>query len=143
MDLDLVSIIRKHRSRNRYNKKSGELEIRDQEIPIPKVSEFPDVLFDEILVNFKLQRIDILVLIYLYRKVWCLPNIYSKYGIGPILPLQEVSKNLKVDFEELQKAIRKLESLDLIETIRVGQYFIRKYLTEKNDFIYGQSYDDF
>ena len=142
MDMDLVSIIRGHRSKSKFRKASSE-EITLTEKSVPRYSEFPDLLFDEILIEFKLQRVEILVLIYIYRKIWNPNNAYSKYGIGPMLSHQDLSKVLKIDLDELQKAIRKLESLGLIETIRVGQYFIRKYFTEKNDINFNQNYDDF
>ena len=41
------------------------------------------------------------------------------------------------------QSIRHLESYGLIETIRSGQYFVRKYFTEENDLKYGQDYDHF
>jgi DNA-binding MarR family transcriptional regulator len=112
-------------------------------IPEPSTSEIPDLFFDEILVDTKLSRIEILVLMYLYRQVWCRPNLYKTYGISPIMSHSEVSAKLEIELEDLHQAIRKLESFNFIETIRSGQYFVRKYFTEKNDKQYGQYYDDF
>ena len=117
--------------------------IKKKGTPTPSTSEIPDLFFDEILVEYKLTRIEILVLMYLYHQVWCRPNLHKTYGIGPIMSHSEVAEKLEITQEEIYSALRKLESFSFIETIRSGQYFVRKYFTEKNDKRYGQFYDDF
>lgn len=109
----------------------------------PTTSEIPDLFFDEILVNFKLGRNSILVLMFLYRQVWCRPNVYKIYGVNQIFPLLEMAQKIGLSLEEVQVTISDLESLNFIETFRTGQFFVRKYFTEENDLLYGHSYDDF
>ena len=110
---------------------------------VPTTSEIPDLFFDEVLVEYKLNRTEIKVLMYLYRKVWCRPNLYKKYGIGPILSYTDMGQQLKISMDEIYQALRSLESFRFIETIRSGQYFVRKYFSEKNDLLYNVIYDDF
>ena len=55
----------------------------------------------------------------------------------------EMAQNLKISIDEIYNALRKLEELGFISTIRSGQYFVRKYFTKENDEKYGQTYDDF
>ena len=55
----------------------------------------------------------------------------------------EMAKQLKLSIEEIYQALRKLEELGFIGTIRSGQYFVRKYFTKDNDEKFGQTYDDF
>ena len=109
----------------------------------PSHAEIPDLFFDEILVEFKLSRIEVLVLMSLYRNVYCRPNLHRKYGITQILSHTDMSKNLNIVLEDLYHALRKIEELGFITTIRSGQYFVRKYFTKDRDEEYGQSYDDF
>ncbi len=106
-------------------------------------SEIPDIFFDDILLRFKLARPDISLLMYLYRQVWCRPNLYRKHGIGPLNSFTDLALNLNMKHDELVAHIHILENLGLIETVRSGQYFIRKYFTEEFDFKYGQNYDEF
>ncbi|MBT4793246.1 MAG: hypothetical protein HON90_16860 [Halobacteriovoraceae bacterium] len=106
-------------------------------------SEIPDLFFDEILINIKLTRTEVLLLMYLYRITWCKPNLHRKYGIAPILSHTELAKSLDVTNEVLYQTIRSLEGFNFIETIRAGQYFVRKYFSEENDRKYGQTYDNF
>ena len=106
-------------------------------------SEIPDLFFDEILIQIKLTRTEILLLMYLYRMTWCKPNLHRKYGIAPIISHFEMAKSLDITTEILHQTIRKLEGFGFIETIRSGQYFVRKYFTEENDRKYGQTYDNF
>lgn len=106
-------------------------------------SEIPDLFFDEILLKFKLTRVETLLLMYLYRITWCKPNLHRKYGIAPMVSHAEVAKNLELNLEVFHQTIRKLESFGFIETIRSGQYFVRKYFMEENDRRYGQTYDNF
>jgi DNA-binding MarR family transcriptional regulator len=106
-------------------------------------SEIPDIFFDEILGKFKLSRQDITVLMALYRQIWCKPNLYRSHGIGPLNSYQELANSIHLNQEETLSSIRHLESYGLIETIRSGQYFVRKFFTEENDLKYGQDYDHF
>ena len=101
------------------------------------------VTANEILVDFKLSRIEVLVVMYLYRRVWCRPNLYKEFGISQLMAHTEMAQNLKISIDEIYNALRKLEELGFISTIRSGQYFVRKYFTKENDEKYGQTYDDF
>lgn len=109
----------------------------------PSVSEIPDLFFDEILVKNKLTRLEIMVLMYLYRKVYSKSNLYRVYGFSQILSHTEIAKNLNITMDDVYHSLRKLEELGFINTIRSGQYFVRKYFSEKNDEQYGHSYDNF
>ncbi|MFN8370088.1 MAG: hypothetical protein U0T83_05625 [Bacteriovoracaceae bacterium] len=138
---DLQSILINHHSKSKVKSEdTSDPEVRNN---VATTSEIPDLFFDEILTNFKLNRFEILVLMYLYRLVWCRPNLYKTYGYGQVLSLTEVAKSLNIETDEVYNALRKLESLDFIETIRAGQYFVRKYFTAELDKFYGQNYDDF
>lgn len=106
-------------------------------------SEIPDVFFDVILQQYKLSRQEITLLMYLYRQVWCRPNLYKSHGIGPLNSYSEMCTNLSVTVEELGSLLRALEKYGFIETVRAGQYFVRKYFTETLDLKYGQDYDEF
>lgn len=113
------------------------------QLKIATTSEIPDLFFDEILVNFKLIRSDIQVLMFLYRQVWCRPNLFKEFGIGPVQAYQDMCTQLSMSFDELQQSLRLLESYGFIETIRSGQFFVRKYFTRESDAVYGQHYNDF
>lgn len=106
-------------------------------------AEIPDLFFDEILVKNKLNRHEVLVLMYLYRLVWCKPNLYAKYGLSPMISYVELSRILEIPTEDVVSAIKTLNSYQFISTIRAGQFFIHKYFTKENDALYGQSYDEF
>lgn len=106
-------------------------------------SEIPDLFFDEILIQVKLSRVEILVLMFLYRITWCKPNLHKKYGIAPIVSHSEIIEKFDINQEVFHQTIRRLEGFNFIETIRSGQYFVRKYFTEENDRKYGQTYDNF
>ncbi len=116
---------------------------KSKKLPIASTSEIPDIFFDEILVKNKLSRVEIVVFMYLYRHVWCRPNLYKDYGLSQVLSHNAMAESLGVEMEELQNSLRKLESFAFIETIRLGQYFVRRYFTEDFDRQYGQSYDNF
>lgn len=135
---DLQSILASHHSRD-----PSEGQKKDFKIPEPSISEIPDVFFDFILVHYKLNRIEIMLMMFLYRKVWCQPNLYQKFGISPMLSHTEMGKVLGVTLDEIYSALRKLESFNFIETIRSGQYFVRRFFTEDLDQTYSQVYDDF
>ncbi len=106
-------------------------------------SEIPDLFFDEVLVQVKLTRTEVLLLMYLYRVTWCKPNLHRKFGIAPMISHSELAKSLDISSEILHQTVRRLEGFSFIETIRSGQYFVRKYFTEDNDRRYGQTYDNF
>jgi hypothetical protein len=109
----------------------------------PSISEIPDVFFDVILKDYKLGRHEISLLMFLYRQIWCRPNLYRSHGIGPLNSYANLCSLLGLSMEQLGSDLRSLEHLGLIETIRSGQYFIRKYFTEKLDAQFGQNYDEF
>ena len=115
----------------------------DKEINTPTFSEIPDLFFDRILVDYKLTRLDIQVLLFLYRQVWCLPNLHKKHGIGQLNDLKELSNFFGTDFNALQNSLQKLESFEFILTIRLGQYFVRRFFTPDWDSYYHQNYDNF
>lgn len=106
-------------------------------------SVIPDVFFDDVLQKHKLTRHEITVLMFLYRQVWCRPNLYKNHGIGPLNSYLEMANYLHLTTEELAQNIRSLETYGLIEVVRSGQYFVRKYFTSALDIKYGQDYDQF
>ncbi|MBK25639.1 MAG: hypothetical protein CME70_16700 [Halobacteriovorax sp.] len=138
--VDLRTILDTHRSRL----KKGSVDVIEQEVTSsPTVSEIPDIFFDQILIDYKLNRMEVMVLMYLYRRVWCKPNLYKVYGISQLLSHTEMAKNLKLPMESIYQALRKIEEYGFISTIRSGQYFVRKYFTKEFDEAFGQNYDDF
>ena len=116
---------------------------KEAELNSPTFSEIPDMFFDNILTEFKLSRLDIQALLYLYRQVWCLPNLYRKYGIGQLNNLKDLADVFGSDFNSLQNSLQKLESYQFISTIRLGQYFVRRFFTPEWDYYFSQNYDDF
>ncbi len=128
-----------------YRDRQGKTGTTDPELsPVPAtptLSEIPDVFFDEILTARKLSRQETLVLMYLYRQVWCRPNIYRSHGIGPLNSYQDIARALHLSQEETIQGIRALESMGFLQTIRAGQYFVRKFFTEENDAKFGQQYE--
>jgi len=109
----------------------------------PSSSVIPDLFFDEVLFKYKLSRPEITLLMFIYRQVWCRPNLYKSHGIGPLNSYVEMAAYLHITIEELAQNIRSLETYGFIETVRSGQYFVRKYFTEALDIKYGQDYDQF
>jgi hypothetical protein len=109
----------------------------------PTTSEIPDIFFDDILRKFKLTRLEIQVLMYFYRLVWCKPNLHAKYGLTDLISYAEVSKNIGISSEELINSIQHLESYGFMQTVRAGQYMVHKYFTKEYDQIYNQNYDEF
>lgn len=142
---DIYKVLKDHRSRTKVSHDSEVKESQQQEDAISKVSfsDIPDIFFDRILVDFRPSRIEISVLMYIYRSVWCRPNLHREHGISPMLSLGQMSEKLKIDLQELHLALRKLESLGFIKTIRTGQYFVRRFFQKEYDQQFGQSYDDF
>ncbi|MCY4644848.1 MAG: hypothetical protein OXB88_09545 [Bacteriovoracales bacterium] len=135
--MDIQSILAAHRSKsNDYQTK------RDKRTPVPTSSLIPDLFFDDILIRYKLGRIEIVVMMFLYRQVWCRPNLYQKYGIGPILSHSDMADGLGLKLEDIHQTLRKLESWGLIQTVRSGQYFVRKYFIKEFDREYMQNYEN-
>lgn len=126
-------------------KKSGESTDRSGVGPteVASTSEIPDVFFDVVLKNTRLNRNEITLLMFLYRQVWCRPNLYRSHGIGPLNSYSNISTQLGTSIEQLGTDLRTLEQYGLIETVRSGQYFVRKYFTETLDLHFGQNYDEF
>lgn len=110
---------------------------------IPTVSEIPDVFFDVILKNYKLTRQDISLLMYLYRQVWCRPNLYKSHGIGPLQSYADICSVLGISLDEFNHSLRTLQNYGFLETVRAGQYFVHKFFTQELDQKYGQNYDSF
>lgn len=133
---DLQSILSSHHPAN------GSMKPIKTEIKAT-MSAIPDLFFDDVLVKFKLTRVEILLLMYLYRITWCKPNMHKKFGITPMINHEDVSANLDISLEIFHQTIRRLEGFGFIETIRSGQYFVRKFFTEDFDKKYGQTYDNF
>ncbi len=140
--VDIHTILADHRPKKGPGRKDQETN-HSKEQGSPTTSEIPDLFFDEVLVAFKLSRIEIMVLMYLYRRVWCRPNLYKEYGISQLLSHTEMANQLHLSIEEIYQALRKLEELNFITTIRSGQYFVRKYFSKENDERFGRFYDDF
>ncbi len=110
---------------------------------VPSSSEIPDVFFDVILQKVKLNRSEIILLMYLYRQVWCRPNLYRAHGIGPLNSYADICQVLGMTPEELGQHLRGLQNYGFIEAVRAGQYFVRKYFTEELDAQFNQNYDEF
>ncbi|MDH5415457.1 MAG: hypothetical protein OEW87_15070 [Flavobacteriaceae bacterium] len=136
---DLRTILSSHHTKTGSAKA---IKVTDGEV-VATTSKIPDLFFDEILVQIKLSRTEVLLLMYLYRITWCKPNLHSKFGIAPMVSHDELSKKLDITMDIFLQTIRRLEQFNFIETIRSGQYFVRKYFTEENDRKYGQTYDNF
>lgn len=142
-NVDIHSIIAGHR-RKETKVKSGEGTSSDNHYdPGATLVEIPDIFFEDILIRYKLNRIEMMVLMYLYRHVWCRPNLYRIHGLSQVLSHSEMSAHMRITLDEIYHSLRKLEELGFIETIRSGQYFVRRYFTEEYDEKFGQNYDDF
>lgn len=138
--VDIHDVLAIHRSKK--NPSQSEV-VEERQYTNPTTSKIPDLFFDEVIVDFKLNRIEILMLMYLYRRVWCRPNLYKEFGISQLMAHSEMSVHLKISIDEIYHSLRKLEELGFISTIRSGQYFVRRYFTKENDEKFGQTYDDF
>lgn len=139
--VDLHSILAEHRSKTKVtstSEKGGGGVVHDA-----SSSEIPDIFFDKIIVDYKLSRIEILVLMYIYRRVWCFPNLHRSHGISQMMSHTEMAKNLGLAIEDVYSALRKLEEYDMIHTIRAGQYFSRRFFSKEMDEFFQQTYDDF
>jgi DNA-binding MarR family transcriptional regulator len=139
---DIRSVLSQFHSKK---KRSGDDVQKSSVRPTSKAStsEIPDIFFDEILQKFKVTRPEISLLMYLYRQVWTRPNLYKSHGIGPLNSYAELCQVLHLTHEELGHHLRALENYGFIETVRSGQYFVRKFFTEELDAKYGQDYDEF
>ena len=138
---DIRAILSQFHSRKRKDSDVQKSSVGPSDSPL--ASEIPDVFFDVVLQKFKLNRHEIALLMFLYRQVWCRANLYKSHGIGPMNSLAELSQQLHLTVEELHHHLRSLENYGFIETVRSGQYFVRKYFTEDLDRKYGQHYNDF
>ncbi|CBW26895.1 hypothetical protein BMS_2084 [Halobacteriovorax marinus SJ] len=137
--VDLHSILADHRSKSA----DESAKLSDSHNANPTISKIPDIFFDQILTHFKLTRVEIMVLMYLYRRVWCRPNLYKEHGISQLMSHTEMAKHLGINLEDIYQSLRSLEDYNFISTIRSGQYFVRKYFTKDFDEHFGQTYDDF
>lgn len=139
--VDIHSILADHRSKG---KAEDNQDVGGSNIALgPSTSEIPDIFFDKIIVDYKLSRIEILVLMYIYRRVWCFPNLHRSHGISQMMSHTEMAKNLTIAIEDVYSALRKLEEYDFIRTIRAGQYFSRRFFSKELDANFNQTYDDF
>lgn len=142
--VDIHSILADYHTKTKASDKSeDQTDFSHKRTPENLLIEVPDVFFDEVIVEYKLSRIEIVVLMYIYRRVWCYPNIHKVHGISPMMSHSQMSKTLNLTIEEVYSSLRKLEELEFIKTIRAGQYFSRKYFTPKLDEHFHQTYDDF
>lgn len=142
--VDLHSIIENHKARNQNIEAGDSQHPKNHESDsIDDLVEIPALFFDRILVDYKLNRIEIMTLMYLYRKVWCGPNLYRIYGISQLMSHTEVAKHLHCSIDDIYHSLRKLEDLGFISTVRSGQYFVRKYFQKEWDEYVGITYDDF
>ena len=109
--VDLQSILAEHRSKKKvdysHNKGGGGV------LHNPTFSEIPDIFFDKIIVDFKLNRIEILVLMYIYRRVWCFPNLHRSHGISQMMSHTEMAKNINVAIEDVYSSIVCLASCQI------------------------------
>ena len=139
--VDIHSILADHRSKG---KAEDNQDVGGSSVELgPSTSEIPDIFFDKIIVDYKLSRIEILVLMYIYRRVWCFPNLHRSHGISQMMSHTEMAKNLTIAIEDVYSALRKLEEYDFIRTIRAGQYFSRRFFSKELDANFNQTYDDF
>ncbi|MFZ9000098.1 MAG: hypothetical protein ACO20H_02245 [Bacteriovoracaceae bacterium] len=139
---NLDTILSDHKSREKISSYKKEENHKNSSLR-PTYSKIPDIFFDEILQDFKLTRPEIMTLLFLYRQVWCRPNLYKAYGISQIMSHTEMGKALDLSLEEVYSALRKVEGFGFITTIRSGQYFVRRFFTKSNDLKFSQTYDDF
>lgn len=141
MVVDIHTVLADHRSKKKQEDRS--ITNGQNDAPQPSISEIPDLFFDKIIIDFKLSRIEILVLMYIYRRVWCFPNLHRSHGISQMMSHTEMAKNLNLPIEDIYSALRKLEEYDFIRTIRAGQYFSRRFFSKELDEEFAQKYDDF
>lgn len=138
---DIRSVLSMYKSKAKLDQGQTPAANTSVEPEIPTLSEIPDIFFDEILPHFKLSRTEISVLMFLYRQVWCRPNLYRIHGIGPLNSYSDISHFLHINQGEMINALKNLESHQLIIAVRAGQYFVRKFFTEEFDDKYAQHYE--
>ena len=136
---DIRSILSMYKSRQKGGDDS--FPSREALVETPTLSEIPDIFFDEILPHLKLSRGETVLLMLLYRQVWCRANLYRSHGIGPLNAYHELARLLNMSQDDVIHAVHSLEGHGFISTIRAGQYFVRKFFTEENDAKYGQHYE--
>lgn len=141
--VDIHSVLADHKKKNLGNNQEEEQHSSEGLKPHKELIQIPDLFFDKIIVEYKLSRHDILVLMYIYRRVWCYPNLYQKHGLSPMMSHTEMSKVLGMNIEEVYFSLRKLEEFDFLKTLRAGQYFVRKYFTKEMDEFFDFTYDEF
>ena len=89
---ELQSILETYRHRkDSHMIKESSATTTSKSIPSTENIEIFDLFFDQVLIHYKLSRIDILVLIYIYRRVWLKPNLYRIHGISPILSYTDLA----------------------------------------------------
>ena len=137
--VDIRSVLSMYKSKTKTDQ--GHDPAPSVEPEIPTLSEIPDIFFDEILPHFKLTRPEISVLMFLYRQVWCRPNLYRDHGIGPLNSYADISRLLHMQQGEVINALKNLETHQLVMAVRAGQYFVRKFFTEEFDDKYAQHYE--
>lgn len=135
--MDLKSILNDHKSKH-----ASSLASTDNHRLESSFSLIPDVFFDDVLVKFKLTRLEILALVYLYRKAWAPTNVDRKYGMTPHLDYKIFSQKLEIESEHLMQTLRKLEEFGFVQKMNHDLYFVRKYFTEELDKRYGQNYEN-
>lgn len=135
--MDLKSILNDHKSKNANLSAS-----MDSHRLESSFSFIPDIFFDDVLVKFKLTRLEILALVYLYRKAWAATNVDRKYGMTPHLDYKIFSQKLEIEPEHLMQTLRKLEEFGFVQKMNHDLYFVRKYFTEELDKRYGQNYEN-
>lgn len=143
MEDNIRSILSQFHSKKSHKKDSDVQKSEKGPYAEASSSEIPDLFFDEVLHKFKLTRPEIALLMFLYRQTWCRPNLYKSHGIGPLNSYNDMASFLHITLDELAHQLRSLENYGFIETVRSGQYFVRKYFTEDLDIKYGQDYDQF
>lgn len=139
--IDIYKTIQGHRSRFNNQKIISQNNL-GPEIQTDYLT-IPELFFSEILPNIKLSRIEIVLLMHLYGLVWCRANLYAKHGISPLISLNEMAKKLNIGAQEQYLALKRLEDLDFIKTIRSGQFFVRRFFLKELDDAFEQDYDDF
>lgn len=133
---ELKNILQQHRN----GVKRARVAERGRTPELPTFSSIPDNFFDFILIEYRLTRADLSLLLYLYRRTYSEDNELKDFGIAPMLGLNALARHLALTKEELFRSLTLLEKLGLLSTVRSGQYFIRRFFTEEFDQLYGQTY---
>lgn len=107
-NVDIHSILAGHRRRANDAEASEEVSNDNHYEVGATLVEIPDLFFEDILVKYKLNRIEMMVLMYLYRHVWCRPNLYRIHGLSQVLSHSEMSAHLRITLDEIYHSLRKL-----------------------------------